>query len=424
MRVLIIGAGLGGLCLAHALRSDGHDVTVHERSTLTGQQPASYGIHLNADGLRALHTCLPAKSWAMVDDAALPARDLIRFHDPLAGVISTWNRETPANATDPVTRRRAISRGALRAALLHGLDDAAPLVHWGQRFVRYEEIGDQRVRAHFEDGSTAEGDLLVGADGSNSVVRAQRLPAYQRVDLGIVNIAGRTPVTPQLVEALPAELLDSAINNVAPAGAGWMFISTWNTKDPTLGGHESVDRFVVWAWVGPRASYPNDVEDRSGADLKALVEDRIADWPAHFHHLVEATSDDAVAPVVLRSMPELAPWTPSTVTLLGDAIHNMTPTAGVGANTALRDAQTLSEAIAASPADPRAAVAAYEAAMRDYANRALALSSRNAGNAATGSRGSRRVFRTLLRLTEMLPVLQHRIFRTPKGDQLAVSRPA
>ncbi len=431
MRVLIVGAGLGGLCLAHALHTAGHDVMVFERSARTGQQPASYGIHLDADGLRALYSCLPEENWAMVDSAALPARDRIRFHDPHRGVISTWNRETTQNVSDPITRRRAISRGALRAALLHGLDEpndtpsgtsmatCHAIVQWGRRFSRYQRLEGGRVRAFFDDGSDMEGDILVGADGSNSTVRRQRLPHVERIDLDIINIAGRTPVTDQLAEALPDELLDTAINNVIPAGRGWMFISTWNTIDPTSNDHAPADRYIVWAWVGSRSSYPDGVEELSGANLKDLVLARMATWPDHFNHLVNATDPATVVPVILRTMPELTAWEPSGITLLGDAIHNMTPMAGVGANTALRDALTLAEAVAAAPGSPTGAVATYERTMREYANRALTLSRRNAANAATESGRSRALFRTLLRLTEALPTLQHKIFKTPTAGELA-----
>jgi 2-polyprenyl-6-methoxyphenol hydroxylase-like FAD-dependent oxidoreductase len=193
MRVLIIGAGLGGLTLLHGLRRGGLDARVYERSAHQGAQPASYGIHLDANGLRALHESLPAVNWKMIDAAGVPAPMIVRFHDPRRGVLATVDKRFPENATDPVTKRRAVSRGKLREALLYGTDDSVdgePLVHWDKTFVRYELRSDG-VRAYFADGTHADGDVLVGADGSNSRVRHQRLPDLQRQDLGILNIAGR-----------------------------------------------------------------------------------------------------------------------------------------------------------------------------------------------------------------------------------------
>jgi len=70
------------------------------------------------------------------------------------------------------------------------------------------------------------GDLLVGADGSNSWIRAQRLPGVDRLDLGILNIAGRVPLTPDLAGQLPPAQIDGSVNNVVPTGPGWMFAFT------------------------------------------------------------------------------------------------------------------------------------------------------------------------------------------------------
>jgi 2-polyprenyl-6-methoxyphenol hydroxylase-like FAD-dependent oxidoreductase len=200
MRVMIIGAGLGGLTLAHGLRGAGIDVQVFERSSSAGAQPASYGLHLDADGLRALHSCLPAENWERFTAAAGPARDFVRFHDPQLRLLAMLDRETATVTGDPVTRRRGIRRDALRDVLLHGLDgsqDAAGVVHWDKTFTRYELLSDDSVRVWFADRTHADCDLLVGADGSNSRVRHQRLPDLERLDLGVVNIAGSLPLTPR-----------------------------------------------------------------------------------------------------------------------------------------------------------------------------------------------------------------------------------
>jgi 2-polyprenyl-6-methoxyphenol hydroxylase-like FAD-dependent oxidoreductase len=391
MRVLIIGAGLGGLTLLHGLRSAGVDAQVFERAPRSGGQPASYGIHLDADGLRALHNCLPAENWKMVDAEGVPAPMIVRFHDPRGGVLATVDKRFPENENDPVTRRRAITRDRLREALLLGTEPngvtAPSSVHWGRTFTHYETIGN-RVRAHFADGSHADGDLLVGADGSNSRVRHQRLPDLQRQDLGIVTIAGRVPLA---ATALPPQFTDGGINNVVPAGRGWMFLSTWST---------GADRYVVWAWATKEA----------GLDLRQHVLDRIQGWAAPLRDMVEATDPSTIATVPLRTMPPLPAWTPDRVTLLGDAVHNMTPMAGIGANTALRDADELRRALLDGEDDPVRAVGAYETAMRAYAGKALHLSTRNARNAALATPFDRAVFRALLRAGARLPALRRAMF--------------
>jgi 2-polyprenyl-6-methoxyphenol hydroxylase-like FAD-dependent oxidoreductase len=412
MRVLIIGAGLGGLTLLHGLRRGGIDARVYERSPHQGAQPASYGIHLDANGLRALHESLPAVNWKMIDAVGVPAPMIVRFHDPRRGVLATLDKRFPENATDPVTKRRAISRGKLREALLYGTQDHAddePLVHWDKAFVRYELRGDG-VRAHFADGTHADGDILVGADGSNSRVRHQRLPDLQRHDLGILNIAGRVPLDGALAAVLPAELVDGGINNVVPARTGWMFLSTWAGGDPDNSDvSHGATQYLVWAWAASVATYPAAVGELDGTQLKRLVTERIAGWSAPLRAVVEATEPSTVSTVPLRTMPHLPDWTPDRVTLLGDAIHNMTPMAGIGANTALRDADHLRRALLAA-AEPISGVGGYEKNMRAYANQALKLSTRNATNAALASRANRTAFRTLLRVGSVVPVLRRKMF--------------
>jgi 2-polyprenyl-6-methoxyphenol hydroxylase-like FAD-dependent oxidoreductase len=410
MRILIIGGGVGGLCLAQGLRAADLHVEVYERAAAPTERLASYGIHLNADGCRALHECLPSATWERLDAAATPARDVVRFHDHRLRTLATRDNE-PTGPPDPVTRRRAVSRDALREVLLDGLtgdpnDPAGGVVRWGKRFTGYQRTPDGRLRAHFTDGTHADGDLLVGADGSNSRVRQQYLPELRRLDLGAISIAGRCPLTPEIAAQLPAALIDGSVNNVVPPGPGWLFVSTWGTP-------EGAGTYVVWAYVAARHSYPSGVEQLDGERLRELVRGRVDGWAPALRTLVAASAPATVAPVPLRSMPTLPPWPASTVTLLGDAIHNMTPMAGIGANTALRDAAVLRRAlveVAAGRRSPSDAVADYEEQMRGYANRALRLSTRNARNAAADARLPRLAFRTMLRVAEAVPPVKRALF--------------
>ena len=101
-------------------------------------------------------------------------------------------------------------------------------------------------------------------------------------------------------------------------------------------------------------------------------------------------------------------WPTGPVTLLGDAIHNMTPMAGIGANTALRDADLLRRNLIAAGPDVTAAVADYERRMLDYGFAAVARSLRNTRFAASGHR----VARGLLRAVNLVPPLKRRMLES------------
>jgi 2-polyprenyl-6-methoxyphenol hydroxylase-like FAD-dependent oxidoreductase len=171
--------------------------------------------------------------------------------------------------------------------------------------------------------------------------------------------------------------------------------------------------YVVWAYVAALDTYPADVSQRSASELCAIVLSRIEGWAPELSTLVRDGDTESVTTVPLRSMPTLRPWQPSAVTLLGDAIHNMTPMAGVGANTALRDAGVLRAALVDTAAGRRGvvdAIGGYEEEMREYANRAVGVSRRNAEHAASDTRLPRLGFRTLLRVAQAVPPVKRALF--------------
>jgi len=109
-------------------------------------------------------------------------------------------------------------------------------------------------------------------------------------------------------------------------------------------------------------------------------------------------------------MAQVAPWKTTNITLLGDAIHNMTPMAGIGANTALRDAALTKTLVAVdrggTPLLP--AIHEYEGEMLDYGFAAVRQSLRNARQATSGNRMSRSAFKAALRVVNAVPPLKRR----------------
>jgi 2-polyprenyl-6-methoxyphenol hydroxylase-like FAD-dependent oxidoreductase len=175
----------------------------------------------------------------------------------------------------------------------------------------------------------------------------------------------------------------------------------------------------VWAGDNPGDDYTfwgyadaADQFDLTGIGPRELVSAKIADWAPSLRALVAGSDPDSVNVVRMRSAAPVKELPAGPVTLLGDAIHNMTPMAGIGANTALRDADLLRRKLTGVQRGEEsltAALADYQRQMLDYGFRAVKLSHRNAKQAASGNRLARGMFRGVLRLTAAIPRLRRRM---------------
>lgn len=137
------------------------------------------------------------------------------------------------------------------------------------------------------------------------------------------------------------------------------------------------DDYLMWALVSHASSLSlNDRQLRAAApgQIHAVVADCIADWHPALREMVAQADISATFPVHIRSAQQVEPWPTCNITLLGDAIHTMTPAGGIGANTALRDAELLSQTLAEIAAGDKPLILAlqeYETAMLRYAFEAV-----------------------------------------------------
>jgi 2-polyprenyl-6-methoxyphenol hydroxylase-like FAD-dependent oxidoreductase len=129
------------------------------------------------------------------------------------------------------------------------------------------------------------------------------------------------------------------------------------------------EEYVMWGFSARREAYglPAWPDDADNETLRRAVTACMADWALDLVRMVQITPELDAFPA--KTSVRVPPWPTGNVTLLGDALHNMTPYRGIGANTALRDAWALNRALAAV-ADGRAdlipALADYERKMIDY----------------------------------------------------------
>jgi 2-polyprenyl-6-methoxyphenol hydroxylase-like FAD-dependent oxidoreductase len=134
----------------------------------------------------------------------------------------------------------------------------------------------------------------------------------------------------------------------------WPGLTFDNTRD-----------YVMWGFGCHRRQLPPDFMSLSGPELHEIALERTRDWHPDLRKLFELADSTTCFPLNIRTSEPLDPWQSTNVTLIGDAIHTMTPGLGVGANTALRDAQILGDNLIRMPVLD--AVADYERQMHGYA---------------------------------------------------------
>ena len=380
-RVGIIGGGLGGLALAHFLRRLGISATVFERDTSPISREQGYVIGLIPRSVKMLEPLADAAA-GLTEALSDPANEHSQF------TMTDAQGNPVMEITGADAAGHFIYRPALRRALLNGID-----VRYGMSFAGYEEHAD-RVDVTFSNGTCDSFDVLIGADGANSVVRRARAPGIKYNDLGITNLAGVLPydAAPRLLQDLSRLGLGrvlgadgytimclqyrgtnavlqrgEAMNEVGEVPREFSASAAGMTGDGANGSH-----VLLWSmshpgaqsdWLGlytASGAAAHDEYDDGGArmreELRALYVARMRErfHPA-FAEVIAATpvanlfgprqvySTDADA-VPMQHGP-----TPRRVYLIGDASHATTTHMGMGANTALLDAFETANALASVP---------------------------------------------------------------------------
>lgn len=198
LRIIIIGAGIGGLALAQLLKSaPGVDLAVYERSASVNDRLVGFRVMLSGATLALLKRSLRREVWAMLalGIGEPPAGgEKIDFLKGSGKRMFTWD-------SDPTRDQFPVSRWQLRQALLWETEGVLGVC---KGFERYEVLESGRVRVFLSDGTIDECDLLIGADGANSTVRKQLVPSATIKDVGMAVIYFKIPLTPET-----SKLLDS-----------------------------------------------------------------------------------------------------------------------------------------------------------------------------------------------------------------------
>ena len=346
-RVIVIGAGIGGIAAAAALRKLGVEVAVYERASDLGEVGA--GVQIGPNGVKVLRALGldPGLEGLAFEPTEIVSVDWQtasqRFRQPLRAIAAKQF------GAPYITAHRADVHRLLRAKVPDSV------ITLNARCTAVSS-SDRGAVATFADGSKVEADLIVGADGIRSVVREC------------------------LFGAVPARFTEQI---------GWRAILPIELVPTRVGPDKSVriERTEYVGWIGPVGHvicYPI-----RGGNLYNMFVGRVSsEWaeeswtaPSNKEEMLTAFAgwNEALLGMLgnvqhvfkwgIYDRDPLTQWTRGRVTLLGDAAHPMMPTLAQGASITLEDAYTFARNVARHANDPTAALKAYEAERIDRARR-------------------------------------------------------
>ena len=334
--VVIIGAGLGGLTLARVLHVHRIASVVFEAEP--GADSRTQGGQLDIhdyNGQIALEA-------AGLTDAF---RSIIHQGAEATRVLDKDGTVLLDMPDDGRSRRPEVLRGDLRRLLLESLPDGT--VRWSKKLEQVSSLGGGRHEIGFADGSIAQTDLLVGADGAWSRVRPL-LSAAKPVYVGATFIETYLHDVDRRHPAVAALVGAGAMYAPSPGQAIFAHCEAGDVLHSYVELRRPAEWFAAIDFDHPSA--------------KNVVAAEFDGWAPALTALI-TRSDTTLVPRPIHTLPTGHRWdrTPG-VTLLGDAAHLMPPS-GEGANLAMLEGAELAGAIVRHPGDFEAALAAFEEPM-------------------------------------------------------------
>ena len=374
-KALIIGAGIAGPVTAIFLKQAGIDAEVYEAwPCATG---IGGGLQIAPNGMHVLAELGLADEMIRRGSVA----DSFDFYSQSGRPLGSINRNMQARFGQPAVN---MCRASLNEILIDKAWCANAALHFEKRLARIEDRADQPVVAHFTDGTSAEGDFVIGADGVHSAVRAHVIPDGPRpFDTGLIGFGGFVPRA-LLAGRSIGQRVETTFGQSGYFGYGFC------SSEPDAG--------VMW-W-GTQPSHGVDAATFRAMDQAALRQ-HLREFHAGWHDPIPAIIDAAENIVVTDTLDvaTLPTWSRQRTLLIGDAAHATSPHAGQGASLALEDAMRLGRLMRDSE-EPGLIFQNFEHERRPRAEKVVALARRNGNSkrefSATGAWIRDRMLKLLL----------------------------
>ncbi|MDH4191271.1 MAG: FAD-dependent monooxygenase [Betaproteobacteria bacterium] len=319
-KILIAGAGLGGLAAASCLMKAGHDVEIYEQAPALGEVGA--GIQISAN---AMHVLRHLGIGGEIERVGVrPAAYVFRLHDT-GEVIQQFSlsEEHEQQHGAPYVQ---LHRADLHELLAARAREFKPqVVHLNRKAVGFSEDADG-VTLRFADGSAAQGDILIGADGLKSVIGRQILGETRATYTG--DAAWRVTVP---VERLPRDFLDQVMNVFMGPGGHVVCYYVRGGAILNFVGLVETEEVSEESWT---VKFPWD-------QLKADY----AGWHPTIQTVIDAADRDQCYRWSLHNRAPRRNWSTRRVTILGDAAHATLPYLAQGAAMAIEDGAVLARAL-------------------------------------------------------------------------------
>lgn len=348
LHVIIAGAGMGGLTLAAALLQKGFDVDIYEQSPELREVGA--GLWISANGGRVMEAIGLKQAMEAIN---LPPHDRVVRFWKTGEQRSVYNRDANASKADHTLVQ--VLRAELQRILYEAVVKLKPdAVHFGMRSTGARTVGG-RAQLLFEDGSFAEGDVVVGCDGAHSRVRQSIFgpaPARYTGANAWRGIAPMDRLKPQHREPLASTWIGPTahVTTYPVQRNGEEFVSFSAQVDSEIWQTES------WSERGELADALKDFEGWNQDILDLFINsENLFRWGLFVRDPLDR-------------------WSEGRVTLVGDACHSMTPYLGMGVNMTMEDAYVLARCLEKTPGDVEGALKRYDAARVERANRTKAQS--------------------------------------------------
>jgi 2-polyprenyl-6-methoxyphenol hydroxylase-like FAD-dependent oxidoreductase len=338
VHTLVIGGGIAGTAAALALHKAGSDVTVYEAHPDAAEDIGAF-LTLASNGMRAL---AQIDASAAVTAVGFPLRSMRVLDDTGATVAHVPLGE----AGDPLLRYRCLHRGELATALQAEAVRRGIGIRHGARLSSVQDTPDA-VTAHFTDGSTATGDLLVGADGLNSVVRHGLAPAVRPRYAGQRVFYGCTD-DPLLAEENAGE--SERLTMVRGSGTAFGYAVS------------PAGETYWFARVAGEQLAAEEIADGTPGHWRELLLPLLRRDTTPAAGVVAVTTDRLMVTNTME-IPTGTPWRSGRVLTIGDAAHAASPATGQGASMALEDAVVLAKCLRDAPGT-EAALSLYESLRR------------------------------------------------------------